>query len=313
MAIGDTWTKVITLADGVEVTVTATETASGVEFIMDVTKGFADLRGFFFNENSDAQLGYDAANTTWGDSVVTESGKFATTSSAVLNQTDSYVGSKDNNMNGSGEKFDGGITFGSEGIGKDDISYTKFTITGLKLEDLTGESFGIRATSVGATADSREGSVKTVAEFPPPEGKEPVADDFPLWEQDVSNIILVFDQTDGDTKPKVKDGDDGDGYYTVKIDNWPAPADDDLDNSIDAILAYLVEKDPYIGEDSELLGVIIKGGTQDTNFYAYGENNTNGTAPDEAPEGLALSWSGSSNPSPANNVDTSYNYVDVLS
>jgi hypothetical protein len=167
-----------------------------------------------------------------------------------------------------------------------------------------GEDFalGVRATSVNGG-----GSIKFADTDPVYDDKDDSTGqggDFPEWEQDVSNIILVFDQTEGDVKPKPE----VDGYYTVKIDGWDGS--NDLDDDIGAILAYLVEKDPNIDADSDLLGVIIKGGTQDTNFYAYGDNNTNGTAPYDKPEGLALSWTGSSNPAPANAVDESYNYYD---
>jgi len=74
---------------------------------------------------------------------------------------------------------------------------------------------------------------------------------------DISNITLVFDQDAGDEKPKP----DGDGFYTVKID-VPNAFDDDLDNSIDAILDWLVANDEFITEDSDLLGVVIKGGNR---------------------------------------------------
>lgn len=228
------------------------------------------------------------------------------------------VGSKANNMNGSdtdGDKLDGfdmAQALGSVGGNDADRTSGSWTISAedlakwgvTSLEQLAEAEIGIRATSVG---DDREGSVKLAdtGTFCPGEEEQ---DDFPLWGQDISNVIFVFKQDDGDGKPKP----DGDGYYTVKIDNWPNAADDDLDNSIDDILAYLIAEDSFISSDANLLGVIIKGGIQDTNFYAYGANNTNGILPDEAPEGLALSWDGSSNPQPANAVDQSYNYGDIF-
>ena len=213
--------------------------------------------------------------------------------------------SRANNMNGgNNDGYDHAWTLGS--IGGKHADYTSGTVflAGITLADLEGADAGIRATSYGTDG---EGSLKLVADYTPPV-EPPPGDDFPLWQQDISNVILVFNSTEGDKKPKP----DGDGFYTVKIDNWCDDADDDLDNSIEAILAYLVANDPNVDADTELLGVIIKGGVQDTNFYAYGDNNTNGTEADDAPEGLALSWSGSSNPAPAQNVDESFDFCEIF-
>lgn len=227
------------------------------------------------------------------------------------------------NMNGSAEDgtkldgFDYAVKTGDTGLKDGANTGGTFTIAksmlgagmldangNVDLAKLAETQIGIRATSTGW---DQEGSLKLVAtgevcEPPPPQ------DDFPEWAQDISNVILVFNQTLGDTKPRP----DGDGYYTVKIDNWPGEGDDDLDNSIDDILAWLITNDQFITGDSDLLGVIIKGGIQPTNFYAYGVHNTNGTAADDAPAGLGLSWDGSSNPQPANAVDASYDYAIVL-
>ncbi len=218
------------------------------------------------------------------------------------------------NMNGGGSQYEGEAVLwddaqkisspGSKDVGF--ISAGESQEFELKMTPEEFEAlvyFGIRATSVG---EDGEDSLKLVGkpEDCPPDDKED--DFFPEWKQDVSNIILVFDQTEGDDKPKP----DGDGYYTVKIDEWDGSRD--IDDEIDDILAWLIDNDPNITEDSVLLGVIIKGGVQDTNFYAYGDNDTNGTLPDGAPDGLALSWEGSSNPAPANAVDESYDYEDVF-
>ena len=215
-----------------------------------------------------------------------------------------------NNMNGSSsdgtalDGFDYAVKTGNAGLKDGATTSGTFTIPLSKLgpvmvdgvvdlQLLAESQIGIRATSTGW---DQEGSVKLAAlgevcEPPPP------PDDFPTWAQDISNVIFVFNQTLGDTKPKP----DGDGYYTVKIDEWPGPADDDLDNSIDQILNYLVANDPNISAGFDLLGVIIKGGIQPTNFYAYGVHNTNGTDADTPPDGLGLSWTGSSNPQPLTN------------
>lgn len=288
-----TWTFT---AGDVKVEVTATIVNGQVVFDFKLVEGTADLNGAFFDWMGDG------------------------------GKVKNVEGEKANNMNGSdsdGNKikgFDEAVKLGS--VGGNDEDYTegaiKFDLAKMKINlgldpDAKDEDvlkalaentiIGIRATSVG---DDREDSLKMTAkgEYCPPDDKED--DFFPEWKQDVSNIILVFDQTEGDKKPTP----DGDGYYTVKIDEWDGSRD--IDDEIDDILAWLIANDPNITEDSVLLGVIIKGGVQDTNFYAYGDNDANGTLPDDAPDGLALSWTGSSNPAPANAVDNSYDYDDVF-
>ena len=215
-------------------------------------------------------------------------------------------GANANNMRGgNNDGYDYAIGLGT--IGGNDTDFTSGSrfVAGLTLDDLVGADAGLRATSYGLDA---AGSLKLVADYTPP--PPPPGDDFPPWAQDISNVILVFDTTEGDSKPNP----DGDGYYTVKIDDWPSAANDDLDASIADILAWLEANDPVFqgGATNEaqslLLGAIIKGGTQDTNFYAYGDDNTNGTAADTPPDGLGLSWTGSENPQPASAVDTSYAY-----
>lgn len=231
--------------------------------------------------------------------------------------TVSQVGSRANNMNGGNNNgYDVGFVLGS--VGGRDADYESGTITlaGRTLAALEGADAGLRATSFGPAG---EGSLKLVADYTPPPPSP--RDDFPMWGQDISNVVLVFNTTEGDVNPVVRERgavlSQGDGFYTVKIDNWPDSANDDLDNSIAGILAWLEANDPVFqgGADNEaeslLLGVIIKGGIQDTNFYAYGANNTNGTAPDPVADGLALSWSGSANPQPANAVDVTYNYDSI--
>jgi len=123
----------------------------------------------------------------------------------------------------------------------------------------------------------------------PPGGNEPPpSNDFPVWPQNISHIVLYFDQDDGDTKPVVPGGgaaNDGDGFYTVKIDDVPGAAADDLDDWISDALDWLITNDPNITADSDLLGAVVKGGTQETEYYAYGVHNLNGTAPDDIPAG----------------------------
>ena len=216
------------------------------------------------------------------------------------------------NMNGTGEDWDGVMKLSSPGLGKDgedkqtfvseEESWTfkleDFGITG-DFDPASGGTLGVRATSVNG-----DGSIKLVdnePEGPPP--PPPPADDFPEFPQDISNIVLYFNQTEGDTKPKPE----GDGYYLVKIDNVPEEADDDLDNWIGDVLAWLIANDPNIDADSDLLGAAIKGGTQTTQFYAYGDNNTNGTDPDPFPDGAPIADGGGGNV-PGPSIDQTYQY-----
>ena len=125
-------------------------------------------------------------------------------------------------------------------------------------------------------------------------------DFFPVWGQDISNVILVFLQSDG-------------SYYTVKIDEWPDEADNDLDNSIDEILAFLLAEDDNVTEESVLLGAIIKGGTQTTEYYTYGPGSTGPDLADELPEGTGLTLDGTSaNASPSNAIDTTFDYDEIF-
>jgi VCBS repeat-containing protein len=121
---------------------------------------------------------------------------------------------------------------------------------------------------------------------PPPPPPPPAKDFFPTWSQDISHFTLVFDQTQGDTKPS-----GGDGYYTVKID-VPGSFNDDLDVSLAGILAALRQKNANVTADSPLIGVVIKGGVQVTSYYAYGSSDSNGTGADPMPAGIGFSLPG---------------------
>ncbi|MDX1375863.1 MAG: hypothetical protein R3357_09895 [Burkholderiales bacterium] len=169
-------------------------------------------------------------------------------------------------------------------------------------------TLGVRATST-STEEGGEGSIKWIGSDEPPVPPQEEEDHFPdfkeVWGSDISNVVLYFDAdttnlveikqgvfSNGDTNPVdgKKDGTgqgypndladpiDGDGYYTVKIDNWPGGASDDLDDNLDEILAYLIATDPYIGDDTVLLGASIKGG-QEEHFYALDNNHDEDPVP----------------------------------
>lgn len=146
---------------------------------------------------------------------------------------------------------------------------------------------------------------------PPPPPPPPAGDYFPSWGQDISHVVLVFAPTAGDVA-HVKTP--ADGYYTVKLDNWGNNLPRDLDSIIETVLSDLKAQDGellgtggnllMLPEDTDLLGVIIKGGLQTTSFYAYGEYDSNGSAADPLPAGIALGLPGGhANESPQNQID----------
>ncbi|MDP1931308.1 MAG: Ig-like domain-containing protein [Gammaproteobacteria bacterium] len=107
------------------------------------------------------------------------------------------------------------------------------------------------------------------------------ANDFASWAQEISHFTLVFDTAAGD---KTVQG--SDGFYTVKFDFDPGVRD--LDLIIKDVLAGLVANDPYVDSNTDLLGVVIKGGLQTTSFFSYGVHNTNGEAADVLPVGVGF-------------------------
>lgn len=196
------------------------------------------------------------------------------------------------NMNGSGaDDWDGYAKLSNAGLGKAGenkasfisegetatFALADFGITG-DFDPESGGTLGVRATSVNGGD-----SFKLIDTDPEQPEEPPVADDFPLWPQNVSHVVLYFDQDAGDTKPNPG----GDGFYTVKIDGTSGLAPNDLDAWIQDALDELIAADPNIDASSDLLGAVIKGGNVvgSTAFYAYGDHNLNGTAPDTIPAG----------------------------
>jgi hypothetical protein len=136
--------------------VTITELSGNkLEFKLENQAGanIGDLRGLFFDVNNSAILphlsisGANVSGYTLADDAVTNLGGGV-------------------NMNGT-SVYDGGILFGTAGIGKDDISSTAFTVSSdeaLHLEDFLNVDFGVRYTSVGEIDGAREGSLKIFGE-----------------------------------------------------------------------------------------------------------------------------------------------------
>lgn len=162
-------TMTFTIEGGVNVELTLTELPDGsVSFtinVLDDTGSIGDLNAMFFDLYDDSltnSLMIDGAEVT-GEALkvngVTKVDNFTNMNGEVINEFG---------------KFDGGIQFGTSGIGKDDIRTTTFTISSteraLTLEDFALQDFGIRLTSVGAEDGSRGDSLKlggTAPEAPP--------------------------------------------------------------------------------------------------------------------------------------------------
>jgi hypothetical protein len=218
-------------------------------------------------------------------------------------------GEKANNLNGAtydGEKiyWDIAVSSGSTVGGSDgQTSLMEFcvTIDGLTLAELDGALIGLRATSTGTDG---EGSLKLVGKIEIPDDEEEEDDNFPdNPAHDISNIVLYFSTELNNTAQGDVNPGNGDGYYTIKIDNFSdalVPADNNLDAWLDSLVEWLVDNDPYVYANTELLGVAIKGG-QDINFYAL-----DGTPePNAPPQGAdILDFTGQ-------NVDQVYEYVDI--
>jgi hypothetical protein len=115
-------------------------------------------------------------------------------------------------------------------------------------------------------------------------------DNFPAVAS-TSHITLYFadDEVTDDIRPQPN----GDGLFTVKIDDVPASAPDDLDEWLDDVLNFLIAQGD-IASDTELLGVAIKGGKFEV-FYADDCEPT----PETPPSGTFVQGPG---------VDLTYDY-----
>ncbi|HET9734238.1 MAG TPA: hypothetical protein VFP62_03135 [Burkholderiales bacterium] len=239
--------------NGLLINVYAEEVNGAVNMTVKVMEGVADLRGFYMDVG-DSVEGVSVEGVDERDLAIADEG--VTT-----------VGSRDNNMNGTGETFDIGMEIGTAGYMRDDNGEAQFTLQGVSLQDLDGLTFGVRATSVG---EDRDGAVKLLGEFdiqepvaeppaepptepatPPTESAEPPAQppatggSFPQLTDDISSIVLVYDSPASD------------GTYAVQVSDVPYYVEDDLDVWLIDATHYLEVTDPNVDQDSELLGVAI--------------------------------------------------------
>lgn len=134
------------MTDGVQINLIVDQPATG---------NYADLRGLFFDidqTNLLSGLGVTGSDVTGFDfgGNVTSLGNGNTMSPA---------------------SFDAGVALGTSGASPDFIGSTSFLLTGLDLDNLLGQRFGLRATSVGTdpTGDLNDGSVKLLGTSSVPE------------------------------------------------------------------------------------------------------------------------------------------------
>ena len=277
-----------TVADGngLLIHIYGEETEGGVGLTVKVMEGVADLRGFFMD------VGDSAAGVSV-DGVASQDVK-------IGDESVTTVGTRDNNMNGTGETFDVGIEIGTSGAGRDDVSQAHFTLEGVSLEQLDGLTFGVRATSVG---EDRDDGVKLLGEFntepeveQPPVEQPPVAEqppvvtppseppaetpvptpsiggNFPQMPDDITSVTLFYNTPAGDIT--------GDSLFAAKVENVSWIVEDDLDLWLLDATNYLQANDPNVDESTQLLGVAITHGADGTTeYYAMDDNPGSDTAP----------------------------------
>ena len=175
----------------------------------------ADLRGLFFDLGIDDQDFLDGLSVMGAD--VTDS-QFETNSVKNLGNGA--------NMNGAitkkGNGFDGGVEFGTQGIGKDDIDSTMFVLKhdseDLDISLLGNMRFGVRYTSVGEEGE-RNDSLK-IAGYS--QGTPEANKDYLTTDEDTKKKINILDNDsdpDGDplTVTDISGGTVG-SFFKVKID-----------------------------------------------------------------------------------------------
>jgi hypothetical protein len=143
----------------------------------------------------------------------------------------------------------------------------------------------------------------------PPPPPPPPGDNFDEREQDISNIVLYFDEDDAGSNLDTTPG-GGDGFVLVKIDNVPESADDDLDSWLDDVLVFLQTELDADLTLANLLGIAIKGGmTEPVEFFAIdGDPDADSfpagaPLPEEPPPGGNV---------PGTSIDHTYDYTDVF-
>ena len=226
-------TFTFTLTGDVHVGITVTEQDDGsLKFdlaVLDDTGSIGDLNAIFFDiaDTVDPDglmvLGDDVTGMTFKEEGVTKVDNYTNINGEVV---------KDYG------KFDAGVQFGTAGIGEDDIRETSFVLShsdmSLTIDDLLGQDFAARLTSVGAEGGSRDGSLKLGGEAP----TEPDPDTDPDPMHVANDDVLTVTETEtfsavGGTDTldsgvlSVLDNDTTDGFdYTGAVEGTNGNADD---------------------------------------------------------------------------------------
>ncbi len=151
------------LEGDVNISFTFTELEGGdIQVTMEVhddNELTGDIRGLFFDIGDESLL--DAMSVT-GDDVTGQ--KFDANSVTNMGHGNNIHGHGGNHAGA----YDGGISFGSPGMGEDDIQSTTFILShetdALTLEDFAEMDIAVRLTSVGEEDGDREDSLKIYGE-----------------------------------------------------------------------------------------------------------------------------------------------------
>ncbi|SEO95352.1 hypothetical protein SAMN04490248_11732 [Salinihabitans flavidus] len=170
----------------------------------DATGSIGDLRGLFFDV---ADEGILEGLTITGDDVTRS--EFEADGVTNLGQGNNLNG-EIVNENGA---FDGGVSFGTPGAGKDDIQETSFILShpdGLSLADFEGQDIGLRLTSVGEEGGDRDGSLKLIGQCPP--GGDDPKDPECEYQYELEDVmkLMTMEESEDDSAPE-EDEDDGPG------------------------------------------------------------------------------------------------------
>ena len=174
MSLTSSTSMTFVIEGDVNVSITITEVDGDLRFdisVLDETGYIGDLNAIFFDILDESLLG--GLTVTGAD----ETGTVFKADSVT--KVDNYTNMNGEVINEAG-KFDGGVQFGTQGIGTDDIRETSFILShdtmDLTLEQFALQDFGVRLTSVGTEDGSRDGSLKLGGTSPEvPEETQPVA------------------------------------------------------------------------------------------------------------------------------------------
>jgi VCBS repeat-containing protein len=141
----------------VDTQIAISENSDGtLRFDVSVIGGvIGDLRGLFFD--------VAAPNTLASLSIAG-----ADINKHVAKNNQVHTLGKDANVNGdvasASGNFDVGIEFGTSGMATDDIQSTTFVVSGLTIDDLSGQDFALRYTSVGVEGGARSDGAKILGQ-----------------------------------------------------------------------------------------------------------------------------------------------------